>query len=238
MTTKVEVTLDDDNGSLAPLFCQYPQQHEPQRAYLQIDPEDAKAWFGYSGDVGNGVPMRVWHDVDLRLDVNACVSRAALEAFIEDQEAQKLLARIVDGHVVEWDGSNHVGRMGTDASAAMEALEAALMGLETVDVWRAGEWIEEGFSLGELVEKGIEVYAAEAGAPPSGDVAIIGSLDAAIAALAVELVRRHITCETEGDATVLAAAKLLVRADAGNQGLLDDYIAEFGEEPATQAHQE
>jgi hypothetical protein len=55
-----------------------------------------------------------------------------------------LLERVHAGHSVEWDGSNHVGRLDDDASAARDEIERILDGLDDDDraqVWDADDWV-------------------------------------------------------------------------------------------------
>lgn len=107
-----------------PVFCHYAGQLQPQPAFVQVD-EDGRVWAGYYPDIGNAVPMSVWHRQDLRIDINPELSSGEIECFLLDTKIQALIERLVEGHDTEWDGSNWVGVLTEDAQAALDALTFA-----------------------------------------------------------------------------------------------------------------
>lgn len=142
-----QITLSIDNlaDSIAPLHHRYPGQIEPQPAYVEID-EDGEVSADYSGEIGNAVPMHVWHGRTLRVSVPSMIRGNALADYLGDAETLDLLERIHAGHNVEWDGSNHVGALTDDARAALKALERDLEQMQfdessMASVWTADEWL-------------------------------------------------------------------------------------------------
>lgn len=65
-----------------------------------------------------------------------------LVALLQSAEVQELLQAVAAGHSVEWNGSDHVGRLTEDASCCLERLERLLEpiwdrlpGLTTAEEW-------------------------------------------------------------------------------------------------------
>lgn len=109
-------------------YYQYPAQSRPQPAYLLLDLEDGELTADYSGDIGNGVSMRVWHGVDVQVDFDPRLTADAINRLM-DQVADDLQT-VLDGASVEWDGNNWVGILTDDAR---EALESARQTAERFD---------------------------------------------------------------------------------------------------------
>lgn len=148
------VTVCPDNlaslrAELAPLYCRYPHQTEPQPAYVQLD-EDGDVTTGYSGEIGGGVPAHVWHGRTLRWTVPASV-RGDVLADLLAGDALPLLQRVHAGHSVQWDGNNHCGTLDDDARTASDELAALLSGLEdeadNVPVWDVADWLFSNCTL-------------------------------------------------------------------------------------------
>ncbi len=219
-------------GQKAPLYRVYPRQLRPQPAYVEMD-EDGNVSADYSGEIGNGAPSCVWHKRTLRWSVPAEVNGDSLADYLEDAETIALLERVHAGHSVEWDGNNHVGQLDEDATAAAAVLERDLgqhaNDLTLMEIWPAADWISAGFRLAELVEHAsVEACAALYEEGTDATVVIDGSIAAAIAERAAELVRRHISSEINGDETVRRAAEILREYDAAEYGdLVQDYANEF-----------
>lgn len=149
----------------APLYRRYPRQTSPQPAHVEID-EDGTVSADYSGEIGYAVPMCVWHSRTLRVPVSCYVSGQALTDYLQDADTLALLQRIHDGHSVNWDGSNHVGELDGDATAALNDLERALDDLgrdesALVVVWDAGEllWatsLDQNWSHDQTLDDAVE----------------------------------------------------------------------------------
>lgn len=133
----------DNLAGIAPLHHRYPGQAGPQPAYIELT-EDGKVLADFNAELGNAMPAAVWHRRTLRWPLPPDVRGEALTAFLADPAALALLQRVHAGHSVEWDGSNHVGRLDEDARAASdkfaELIERDLAGDEAA-VWDANEWL-------------------------------------------------------------------------------------------------
>jgi len=105
----------------AKLYTRYPRQTNGQPVYLEIDPKTETMRMAINGEIGNAVPMDVWHGVRLRYTLNIIPTIDAANALMED--AEPLAERIIAGHEIKWDGSNHCGYLNDDAIAAQEELE-------------------------------------------------------------------------------------------------------------------
>jgi hypothetical protein len=141
--------LIDNLSGIAPLFHRYPGQTSPQPAYIEMT-EDGEVSADYSGEIGNAVPMYVWHGRTLRWSVPSDVRGEALAEFLADPETLALLERVHAGHVVDWDGNNHVGSLSDDARDASEGLdrliERELIGAEAA-VRPVGDWLWSSCTL-------------------------------------------------------------------------------------------
>lgn len=226
--------IDSSNlkAEKAPLFYQYDGQINPQPAYVEMD-EEGNVSADYSGEIGNGTPTLVWHGRTLRWNVHPLALGSDLADLLESDEVKGLLKRVYAGHDVDWDGSNLVGRLDENAQEASEKLEEILApnsGRYTLlEVWSASDWILEGYSLAELVEKGgIPEYAESFEAHIPDEQYVHGDMEDAVADRAGELIARHIAIETLPDDTVWKALEILVDYNPDQYGhLRDEYLAEF-----------
>lgn len=185
-TTNVTFTFDfDHNEEKAPLFHQYPGEFAPQPAFISLDPENWEAGADWSGEVGNAVPARVWHNLELRWPVPANVRGAALVEFCE-QHAD-LFARVCDGFEKSWDGNNWVGRYSSDAQDAQEKLERLIeleLSNEIISVSSVAEYcadmqLAEVWPEGLTLDQAAEKLWAEIKEEEPDDWEIQGSVDAA-----------------------------------------------------------
>ncbi len=113
----------DYRGKKLPLYKKYPRQIHPQRAYLVLT-EDGNLDANYTGEVGNAVPSDVWHHRTLRFQVPSTISADGLDKLIED--FLPIIQKIYNGHTVESNGNDLVGKLTIEASIALEDLEYAL----------------------------------------------------------------------------------------------------------------
>lgn len=126
----------DLQADRAALVFKYDSQINPQPAYVRMTEEgDVDAYT--SGEIGNAVPMDVWHSRTLTWSLPWSTDANALAELLETPEVLALLERVHAGHEVSWDGSNHVGRLGEDAQDASYRLERIFEQADTVDVWDA-----------------------------------------------------------------------------------------------------
>jgi len=105
------------NRRKQPVFHQFQNQCFPQVAYLEFDPlqtGEIKLIADYSGEVGNAVPMDVWHNKILRFMIPAYVTLKALKELRSDERLPHMLEQLREGYDLMWDGNNYVGRLDTE----------------------------------------------------------------------------------------------------------------------------
>jgi len=104
----------------AALFDLYPGQQAPQDVFVALSIEDEAMWAESNGEIGNAVPMDVWHGTTLRWYMPP-IQAAAANALMD--ELLPLAERVIDGASVKWDGNNNVGVYTEDASDAIHEIE-------------------------------------------------------------------------------------------------------------------
>ena len=173
----IAIKTDNLRGEIAPLYFRYPREINPQPAYVELD-EDGAVTADSTGEIGGAIPFSVFHGRTRRYGVASAVKGDALADYLEGDEAHALFQRIHDGHSVEWDGNNNVGRLTGDAAEAEAELQTALEEIETAEVWEASTWIENddldnlwkpGVSLADAA-KALEVDARDNQIELEGDV--------------------------------------------------------------------
>jgi len=125
------------------LYCRYQGQTAPQPCYVELDCESGTLTAAYNGEIGNAVPMPVWHNRCLRWPIPALREGAAIELL---KEILPLAERVVAGYESVWDGNNHVGEYTDDAQDAQGeiglACDATCDDTDThLQVWEAGDWL-------------------------------------------------------------------------------------------------
>lgn len=97
---------------------------------------------------GNGQSMATFKGIERSLGgcSHANIANVAdLVALLQSAEVQELLLAVAAGHSVEWNGSDHVGRLTEDAAFAEDKLG------EMIDDWFASE-AESYYSAVDLVD--------------------------------------------------------------------------------------
>jgi hypothetical protein len=74
-----------------------------------------------NGEIGNAVPMKVWHGVIRRLTLKNVSNREEARQWY--RENRLTLARLIAGMGEKWNGSNLVGTLTQDAQDALDDLE-------------------------------------------------------------------------------------------------------------------
>lgn len=151
MTTKTTVVVIDDIADPMTLIEIDPYRRDTCAAaavQLVIMPGQRRAYLETYSPC-QAVPMSVWNRLVLALPVTTHggpVDGPAMVAMLRGDEIQSLLARVCDGHSVEWDGSNLVGTMTDDATDALsdlgDDLESA-PALESGGIVAACYWVDE-----------------------------------------------------------------------------------------------
>ncbi|GAB0154657.1 hypothetical protein [Marinobacterium sp. BA1] len=136
--------FDFPEGRKAPLYCQFEGELGPQPAFITLNPDTREVSADYTSELGTGIPMTVWHNLELRFPVLASVSGEALVDFCREQT--ELFGRICDGFESVWDGSNYVGRYTEDAVNAQDDLTCAIkreLDDALISVSRVGVYLRE-----------------------------------------------------------------------------------------------
>lgn len=141
---RIDTNADTIRDHPAPLYRVYPRETHPQPAYIELDPQARHAEVAWNAEIGDAVPMCVWHGLRLRYTVDHSLSGQQIADLLEDDEVQALMERVCVGHTVEWDGGNDVGRLSDDAQEAHECLVAMLYQVVgEAEIWDA-DYIAEG----------------------------------------------------------------------------------------------
>lgn len=172
MSTINTSAVEELREEVAPLHHQYPGECSAQPAYLELD-EDGNVEADWDGEIGGGTPMTVWNGRSLRWTLPDALTGEAVADFVAREDVAALLARIHDGHSVEWDGSNNVGRLTEDAREAQDDLEQLIQGnpfSESDFAWvmTAREWAFNNQTVAEVWPDPAETLDAAA-ARVSGD---------------------------------------------------------------------
>jgi hypothetical protein len=184
-------------GERKPLHFQYQGQTNEQPAYLELD-EDGNVDASYSGEIGNGSPMHVWHGRTLRWPLPNNLSGDAIIELVN--EHRSLLARVYAGHSVEWDGNNHVGRLDEDAQEAQQELDALLYETEgDIQIWPVVDWLFSSSTLRETWwDKPLADTVAELETHIDDNIELDGDIETALLDEAQELFDRSTRWGVEG----------------------------------------
>lgn len=126
------------------LYHKYPQQHQPQDCYVELDCDSETLTADWNGEIGNGVPFNVWHYRTLRWAIPPLKIDAA-NALLE--RLAPLCQEIIDGYDTRWDGNNWVGDYTDEAMMARDQVaEICLDADQDWDnmekVWDVRDWFE------------------------------------------------------------------------------------------------
>lgn len=159
----IKFNLDNLTNCAAPLHSRYAGQSSPQPAYVEMTAA-GEVSADFSGEIGNAVPADVWHGVRLHWPVLSSVRGDSLADLLRG-DALHLLERVHAGHSVEWDGSNHVGRLDADAVEASDDLRELLNGMQDdesamVPVWDVRDWLFESGAFADAWPAELTLAAA------------------------------------------------------------------------------
>lgn len=119
----LKTNAEELRNEFAPLYCRYPGQCNAQTAYVTLDPEDRTLTADYDHEIGNAIPMRVWHYRMYRITVSPFLSGKQVADLLEDEDFQKLAETVIAGYECNWDGSNMKGALTDEAQDALEEME-------------------------------------------------------------------------------------------------------------------
>jgi len=161
------------------LYAHYQGQTNRQDAYIYLDTSTGEMGADYDAEIGNAVPMSVWHNITLRWSIPPYLAAVANE---EMEHIAPLAQRVLDGASVEWDGSNNVGTYTDDADAAIGEIrdllaERADYNDETEVCWEAGyDWYYDAarqFLAADTTDEQIEAWMDEDSTPLDFKTAVI-----------------------------------------------------------------
>lgn len=93
----------------------------------------------------NATPMREWNRLELTMQLrHEPPDGDDLRRFLESEEGQDLLSRVIAGHEEVWNGNNWVGTQDADSRAAWEELEREIEYLprSRVSSWFVNDWLD------------------------------------------------------------------------------------------------
>ena len=128
------------------LYHKYPTQLQPQPTYIELDPEAETLRADWDSEIGNAVPVAVWHGRICRYTLPSAYLRAEAIAWFMDEIAP-YAQRVCDGYSGRWDGSNYVGELDDDAREAEEVIYRILDDQmddegDCIQVWEAADWYQ------------------------------------------------------------------------------------------------
>ena len=126
----------------APLYHKYPREINAQDAYLEIDTQDDTACWSSDPEIGNAVPMAVWHQLVHRVPCSNCLTGEQIAMLTE--ELRPLIQRVCDGSDSDWDGHNYIGTLDNDAAEALAEIESRLDPENEegdAQVWETADWL-------------------------------------------------------------------------------------------------
>ena len=159
---RIKITYPEGTP-LHPLYYQYDGQTNVQPAYVELDltadPPTLSA--GYSGEIGGGVPMAVWHNRCLRWAVMPNLTAAEIRTLLDT--LAPLAERVANGYEDAWDGSNTLGRFSEDAEYARYRAACACRDVltESGGVWDASDWLNALGRAGTIADYGITALSTD-----------------------------------------------------------------------------
>ncbi|MEU9761732.1 DUF1870 family protein [Streptomyces sp. NPDC047987] len=142
------------------LYRHYDGQSEAQLAYIELDLREGTLLADYDSEIGNAIPFSVSYGFERRYGVPVLTAEAANRVM---EEIRPFAERMLADWEEEWDGNNHVARLGEDAQAAEEeiterlglnlgygALGGETQGFDDIDIVQA--WDIDGATNGQEVD--------------------------------------------------------------------------------------
>jgi hypothetical protein len=119
------------------------------KTVLSIDPRDDTVSISQEYD-DNATPIDVWNGLVVERVLHNSLNKREARSYLESEDGQSLLQKIVDGWEENWNGNNYVGSINDDASTSLEELAETLdedcyddTGYWAVDDWFANSTDEE-----------------------------------------------------------------------------------------------
>lgn len=122
-------------------YLKYSGQSSPQKVYLELDCRTGRLDTYPNSEIGNGVPIAVYHGHTQRWTI-PCLTNEAADSLIET--VRKLSEEIRAGYTNHWNGSNYVASFSDEAISAIDEVsricEQELDNEPTVIVYSADDW--------------------------------------------------------------------------------------------------
>lgn len=139
-------------GDECPLYHRYSSECKPEGAYVQLS-EGGLVSAGIAS--GDGLPVRVFNNCDLRWEVPPEVNGKVLADFLRSTDVRALLDTIWYGHDVDWSNGNQVGTLDDEAQEAYDELQYLLSEIcesecNPSSVWEVSEYLFGSNSLRDV----------------------------------------------------------------------------------------
>lgn len=155
---------------------------------IRFDPAERKVWIVQDEPGASGTPASFYHNIELYQVIDDPMAQGqpdadSLREYLESEEGQRLLGIVADGHSVEWDGHNHVGKMSEAADEAWEELmtDMSLIERSQIESWSVDDWLDAKAILAEfnltVASTQEEITAAEAAIEASATAANVYLVD-------------------------------------------------------------
>lgn len=157
-----------NTNNKTPLYCEYPNQYDPQSAYLYISTDNGDVWFDYDAEIGGAVTSDVWHGRTIRVPITPFLTAKTLNNILIDPKIIGLIEGVIAGHSENYNGSNYVGTLDDTAQSQLQQLERELLDYEPeFSVTEADDWFQycpksELIEDGETIEDAAERLHSEA----------------------------------------------------------------------------
>ena len=140
MTTKTKITIDHvSTDTLHPLYAQYGGQVTAQPSYVELDLDSGNLSADYSGEIGNGIPERIWNGRATRFDVDCHLTAHEINDLLD--EIAPLAQEWIDARVQSEPGLWGQGKPNNDAGFKIQQLCEGRT-TESGGVWDAQTWVE------------------------------------------------------------------------------------------------
>jgi len=224
----------------APLYHQYPNREEPQKAYLEMDSEGVVR-VDWDPDPTNGdaIPMNVWNKGVLRWSLSPCADGKSLYEFLQSDRMRSLLERVHEGHSADRDSGELVGHLTEEAEAVSLQIQSILNNRPYMEreVYSRKDWVKSRFSVQDLIADGDihsyirDLYEEMDDAQEMEGVAFFatdGWIDEDVKDLCVDYVERAMEEGNEPDEAARKLAVILaVSGFDGYEDLPERYDARF-----------
>jgi hypothetical protein len=105
----------------------YPGQHWPQKRFFAMRAGEERVFVAVNGEIGNAVPARVFHRLEIRWTIPANFTRADIMAFYKNHKRD--FKAIHDGFYTGYINGNESGGLTVEAEEANLRIESDLMDL-------------------------------------------------------------------------------------------------------------